>query len=212
VWTVPQHNALRLNLKGLLRLRRRDQRSGDNHRRARSEGGDFGEVLQLVAVHDLQRLKKRSVMQHNKSDVLGIADAADPSPDLHRFSDDTDRGRLYFSYCRQMFHSMFLHASCHPSCVHPPSCVISRFSCNNSGKYLPTLPNCARNHSFRSRSFLCLRVIIPQIVKDVIPDDQNGLRLGEFRDHRIPAADLVADACRRTAAVIENRVVSPTAC
>ena len=106
-------DALRLNLKGLLRLRRRHQRSGDNHRRARSEGGDFGEVLQLVAVDHLQRFKKCSVMQHNKSDVLGIADAADPSPDLHRFPDELIAVAVYFSYCRQMFHkSMFLPASC----------------------------------------------------------------------------------------------------
>ena len=69
-----------LDLKRLLRLRRRNKRSRHDHRRAYIQLGDLCKIIHLVVVYDLQRFKKCPVIQHDKSKCLGIPDAAHPAP------------------------------------------------------------------------------------------------------------------------------------
>ena len=64
------HNSVRLDLKGLLRLRRRDERPGHDHGRAHIEVRDLAEVLHGVVEHNLQCLEKCPVVQDQESKGL----------------------------------------------------------------------------------------------------------------------------------------------
>ena len=77
--TTLHRHLIRLDLKRLLCLRRRDQRALYNDCRADIQPADFRKVVHLIVEYDLQRLKKGAVMKHKEPKGLGIAHAAHPS-------------------------------------------------------------------------------------------------------------------------------------
>ena len=74
-------NRLRLNLKRLLRLRRRNQHSRDDDRRADIEVRNLVKIAHPVVEHHLQRIEIRAVMNDHESESLGIPDTPDPAAD-----------------------------------------------------------------------------------------------------------------------------------
>ena len=54
-----------------------------------STGEDFddpnGEIVHLIMIYDLKRVKIRPIIHHDESECLGITDAADPSSDSYLF-------------------------------------------------------------------------------------------------------------------------------
>ena len=69
----------RLNLKGLFGLGRSHQRTLYDNGGSHIQFGDFCKVTHGVMIHDLKRLKKASVVKHDKSEGFGIPHAADPA-------------------------------------------------------------------------------------------------------------------------------------
>lgn len=69
-----------LNLKRLFCLWCRYQCTGHNDRCSDILSGDLIKILHFVMIYHLQRLKIRTVIYHDKSKCLGIANTADPSP------------------------------------------------------------------------------------------------------------------------------------
>ena len=72
-------HGVRLDLKRLLGLGRCHQGSGDDDSRSYVQSGDLFEIPHGVVINHLQRLKKGSVVDHDKAKALGIPDAAHPA-------------------------------------------------------------------------------------------------------------------------------------
>ena len=79
-----QLDLLHLHLQRLLGIRRKDDLSGGDDGRADVHLGDLREVLQVLAVDQLQILEAGAVCQRDKSDRLGITVIADPSANCYR--------------------------------------------------------------------------------------------------------------------------------
>ena len=76
-----------LNLKRLLRLGGCHQRACNDDRTSHIQLGNLRKIVHGVMIYDLQRLKKASVRQDDKSKCFGITDASDPSAHLNLLSD-----------------------------------------------------------------------------------------------------------------------------
>ncbi len=82
-----QHNLRCLDLERLLRIRRRDQLTRHNDSRSDVKPADICKIRKLLSEYDLKRLKKCSIVKHQKSECLRCADRADPAADGDRLSD-----------------------------------------------------------------------------------------------------------------------------
>ena len=96
------HYTRGLDLKGLLGLGRGNQGTGDDHGGAHVQLVDLGEVCQVVVVNDLQGLKVGAVADNNKTEGLGVAQAADPTADGYLFVEICLRGLIQFFYSNQI--------------------------------------------------------------------------------------------------------------
>ena len=94
-----------LQLKRLLRVRRQDERAGDDDGCADVQLGDLGKVCKLGAVDDLHLREKRTVGQVDEAKVLAGTQIAHPAADLDLlagvgislFKQGTDRNKLFHS-------------------------------------------------------------------------------------------------------------------
>ena len=94
-----------LQLERLLRVRRQDERTGDDDGRADVQLGDLGEIRKLGAVDDLHLREKRAVGQVDEAEVFAGAQIAYPAADLDLlagvgvslFEKRTDRNKLFHS-------------------------------------------------------------------------------------------------------------------
>ena len=92
-----------LQLERLLRVRRQDERTGDDDGRADVQLGDLGEIRKLGAVDDLHLREKRAVGQVDEAEVFAGAQIAYPAADLDLlagvgvslFEKGTDRNELF---------------------------------------------------------------------------------------------------------------------
>ena len=83
-WTAPSTEiSLGLNLKGLLGIRRHDQRAGHDHGGADVQLRDLLKVCELRAEDDLHLRKIRAVGEVDEAEILAGAQVADPAADLY---------------------------------------------------------------------------------------------------------------------------------
>ncbi len=83
---------LSLHFKGLFGTGRRDDGTGRQDRGADIQFGYGREILQLFAVNDLQGLEAGTVIEHDKSDRLGVTVVSDPAAGCDLFA--IERGRV----------------------------------------------------------------------------------------------------------------------
>ena len=76
-------NLLRLNLERLLHLRGCDKLTRHDDCRADVQLLHFLKVLQHIGKYHLHRLKERTVIDNDKTEILGITKTSDPSADGH---------------------------------------------------------------------------------------------------------------------------------
>ena len=93
-----------LNLKRLLRLRRRDQCSADDDCGADIEMCDLAEIAHPVVENDLKRIEIRAVMNDHESECLRIADRADPAADRDLLVQVLLPVLIDISYCNKLLH------------------------------------------------------------------------------------------------------------
>ena len=97
-----------LQLERLLRVRRQDERTGDDDGRADVQLGDLSEIRKLGAVDDLHLREKRAVGQVDEAEVLTGAQIANPAADLDglpgKFFGFFEKG----THGDELFHIVFL--------------------------------------------------------------------------------------------------------
>ena len=76
-----------LDLKRLLGLRGSYQRSGNDECCADVRLADRIKIRKRIVIYDLDRLEKRTVMQHDKAEGLGVTDGSYPAADGHFFTE-----------------------------------------------------------------------------------------------------------------------------
>ena len=97
---------LRLELKGLLGLRRQHQLAADNERRADVLAGNLVVVLERRALeHDLQVPVRGAVVEGDEAEVLHVAYRAGPAADGYLAAGKAGRVGVYGGY-PLAFHGM----------------------------------------------------------------------------------------------------------
>ena len=97
-----------LNLKRLLRIRCRYECAFYDHSCTDVDLADLCKIFQLIRVYDLKGLKKRTVMQYNKTKCLRVTVAANPAADRDFFSD------ISIGVVVELFYCCEFHCFCSP--------------------------------------------------------------------------------------------------
>ena len=114
-----------LQFKRLLRVRRQDERTGDNHGCADVQLGNFGEICKFGAVDDLHLREKCAVGQVDEAEVLTGTQIAHPAADLDLFAGisvslfkkGTDRNKLFHSDRSSLVFIMLCNLQKQNTCV-----------------------------------------------------------------------------------------------
>ena len=112
-------HALRLDLKGLLCVRRSDELARHDDSRADIEPADLGEIRKALAIDDLKCIIKRSVVDDEESERLGSSVVPDPSADLYGPVDESVCLLKELAYCYEFFHSVTSSIFAYPENEHP---------------------------------------------------------------------------------------------
>ena len=92
-----------LDLKGLLCVRCRHQRTLYQDCCSYVQAGDLSEILHGIMIYHLQGLKISAIMQHDKAEGFGVPDAPDPAADADLFS------QVFFPVSVYVFYSYKVH-------------------------------------------------------------------------------------------------------